>query len=192
MRDNLGITRYAPLFYAGPGQINYLLPSGTATGTARVLVTTGLGEAITGTVEVASIAPALFTANASGNGVVAGFALRSGSDGRSSTIPLYAWDGLLKRFIPTPLDPGTGTDTTYLVLFGTGLRYRSGLANVQATAGGLPCQVEFIGAQPDYVGLDQVNLRLPASLATLAGRGEVPIQLVVDGKSANPVTISVK
>jgi hypothetical protein len=42
--------------------------------------------------------------------------------------------------------------------------------------------------QGQYPGLDQVNVRLPRSLA---GRGEVNIALTVDGKAANTVTVRV-
>lgn len=190
VRDSLGTTRYAPLFYAGPGQINFLLPGGTAPGQARINVTTGIGEAAAGVIEIEPIAPALFSANASGTGVVAGFALQVLSNGSTATLPLAIWDEGLKRYVATPLE--TGGSPVYLVVFGSGLRNRSSLANVQATVGGIPCQVEYAGPQSSYVGLDQVNLLLPGNLTPLAGRGEVPIQLIVDGKSANPVTISVK
>ncbi len=50
-------------------------------------------------------------------------------------------------------------------------------------------EVLFAGAQGDFVGIDQCNLRLPNSLA---GRGDVSIELLVDGKAANSVSIRIK
>jgi len=50
-------------------------------------------------------------------------------------------------------------------------------------------QVLFIGAQGQFAGLDQVNLVVPASLA---GAGEVPVILKIDGQTANVVMIAVK
>ena len=45
------------------------------------------------------------------------------------------------------------------------------------------------GAQPDFAGLDQVNVRLNANLK---GSGEVTIMTIVDGRSSNSVTVSIK
>lgn len=58
-----------------------------------------------------------------------------------------------------------------------------------AKLGGVNAEVAFAGAQGSLIGLDQVNLRLPRSLA---GRGEVGIVLAADDKAANTVTISIR
>jgi uncharacterized protein (TIGR03437 family) len=50
-------------------------------------------------------------------------------------------------------------------------------------------EVPFVGAQGSLAGLDQINALLPRSLA---GRGEVNIELSVDGHAVNLVTVSVK
>ncbi len=50
-------------------------------------------------------------------------------------------------------------------------------------------EVSFAGAQGAFVGLDQVNVLVPRSLA---GRGEVKVQLRVESQMANPVRIHVK
>ncbi len=73
-----------------------------------------------------------------------------------------------------------------LLLFGTGFRGRSGA--VRATIGGENAEVLFAGPQGDFVGLDQINVRLPRSLS---GRGGVTVTLTVDGKTANSVTIRI-
>lgn len=44
-------------------------------------------------------------------------------------------------------------------------------------------------AQRQFAGLDQVKVRLPRALA---GRGEVDVVLMVDGKSANVVKVRVQ
>ena len=49
--------------------------------------------------------------------------------------------------------------------------------------------LRYASAQPGYVGLDQVNVRVPRSLL---GRGEVDFVLTVDGKSANTVKLNFK
>jgi uncharacterized protein (TIGR03437 family) len=50
-------------------------------------------------------------------------------------------------------------------------------------------EVLYAGPQSAFPGLDQLNLRVPR---TLAGRGELPVVLVTAGKVSNPVTVSFK
>lgn len=70
-----------------------------------------------------------------------------------------------------------------------GIRGNSGLANVVAEVGGVLAQVTYAGAQPQYDGLDQVDVFIPSSLA---GAGVVPIVLSIDGVTANVVTVQIK
>jgi uncharacterized protein (TIGR03437 family) len=60
---------------------------------------------------------------------------------------------------------------------------------VAATIGGLNSTVQFAGAAPGLIGLDQFNIELGRNLA---GMGEVDVVLTVDGKAANVVRINVK
>jgi uncharacterized protein (TIGR03437 family) len=60
---------------------------------------------------------------------------------------------------------------------------------VSALLGNEVCQVQFAGPQGGFVGLDQVNVLLSRRLI---GRGEVEVALVVDGKQANPVTVTIR
>jgi uncharacterized protein (TIGR03437 family) len=76
----------------------------------------------------------------------------------------------------------------YLSLYGTGLR-GAGQAAVSVTVAGKPMNVTYAGAQPQYPGLDQVNVLLSPSLA---GSGTVPVQLSINNVAANPVTIGIK
>ena len=76
-----------------------------------------------------------------------------------------------------------------LTLYGTGIRNASDLSDVTVKINGTPVEVMFAGAQEQYVGLDQVNVRLPA---TLRGAGEVDLQLTVSGKPANTVRIAIQ
>ncbi len=87
-----------------------------------------------------------------------------------------------------PLDV-TAYDETFLELYGTGIRANSGLSNVTATIGGATVPVLYAGAHCCFVGVDQINLSLPKSLA---GKGLVDVVLTVDGKVGNAVKINVK
>ncbi len=190
VRDSAGVTRLAPLFFVSGGQINYQIPEGTATGTAMVTVTSGNGTVSTGALAIVSVAPGLFTANATGLGVAAAVALRVKADGTQIYEPVSQWDAGQQRYVSTPIDLGPEGEQVYLILFGTGLRFLSNLSAASATMGGSGIPVLFVGPQGEFVGLDQVNLGpVPRSLG---GRGEVEIALTVDGKPANPVKINLR
>ena len=83
-----------------------------------------------------------------------------------------------------PID--LSTDAVVLTLYGTGIRHRTDLAAVKVIIGGVAAVVDYADKQGQYVGLDQINVRVPKSLA---GRGEVNVEVNVDGKTANPVKI---
>lgn len=91
--------------------------------------------------------------------------------------------------VAVPIDLGGINDQVYLVLYGTGIRFRNSLSQVTATVGGVSATVSYAGSQNGFVGLDQVNLLLPR---TLIGRGLVDIALNIDGKTANTVRVSIK
>ncbi len=188
VRDSAGVERLAPLFFVAPLQINYLMPPGTAAGTAAITVTSGNGTLSVGTMQIAPVAPGLFTANASGQGVPAAVVFRLKANGAQSTEPVAQFDVATGRFVATPIELGPEGEQVFLILFGTGFRAVSSLNNVTARLGGTNAEVLFAGAQ-GLAGLDQANLRIPRSLA---GRGEVDVVITVDGKMANTVRINVK
>ncbi len=187
IKDSAGTERLAPLFFVSPGQINFQIPPGTAEGTATMTVTSGDGALAVGTAQIASVAPGLFTANADGKGVPAGYVLRIRADNSQSVEPLARFDTAQNRFVAVPIDMGTGADQVFVILFGTGVRFRSSLSAVSVRVGGENATVLFVGPQGDFVGLDQLNVQLPR---TLVGRGEVEWTLTVDGKTANNVLLN--
>lgn len=189
IRDSGNSQRIMPLFYASPTQVNYLVPIGTATGPATISVLNGATTVATGTVQVASVAPGLFSADASGQGLAAATVLRIAADGTQTYEPVAIYDQAQGKFIATPINLGVDSDQVFLLLFGTGIRGRSSLSAVTALAGGTDAEVLYAGLQGSFVGLDQVNLRLPR---TLLGRGNIDVQLTVDGVTANVIRIQVK
>ena len=189
VQDSAGAARTAPLFFVSPTQINYQLPPGTATGQATVTVLSGDSVAATGSINVTGIAPALFSADASGQGLAAALVLRTPASGPQTWEPVGQFDPLSNRFVPLPIEPGSDTDTAHLILYGLGIRQRSSLAAVSATIAGLTVPVDFAGAQGSLVGLDQINVALPK---ILKGKGEVEVVLIVDGLAANPVRITLR
>jgi serine-type D-Ala-D-Ala carboxypeptidase/endopeptidase len=189
VRDSAGVERAAPLFFVSPGQINYLLPPQTAAGTAGIFVST-TGSVLAGnTTPIAATAPGLFTADASGRGLAAATVLRVKSNGALIYEPVAQFNTTQNKFVAVPIDLSDASDQVFLLLFGTGLRGRSTLATVNAQMGGLATNVLYAGEQGSFAGLDQINLPISR---TLQGRGEITVNLTVEGQSANAVTIVVK
>src|SRR5262249_43539859 len=106
VKDSLGVERLAPLFFVSPGQINYQMPPGTATGTAMVTITSGDGAISTCLVEIAAVAPGLFSANADGQGVAAAVALRVRANGELSYELIAQYDEAQKKYVTQPLGLG--------------------------------------------------------------------------------------
>lgn len=188
VRDSLGMQRVAPLFFVSPGQINYQIPPGTAAGQALITITGGDGTVSSGTAQIAAVAPSLFTANASGQGVPAATLLRVKANGEQVYEPVAVFDSNLNQFVARTIQLGPESEQDFLILFGTGLRYRSALSNVTATIRGESVPVLYAGPQPDFVGLDQVNIALPRNLAN---RGSVDVVLMADQQITNAVRISI-
>jgi len=186
VKDSAGTTRAAPLYYAGPTQINYVLPDGTAPGAATVTVSKNGATVATGTIQVADVAPGLFTANADGTGAPAAIIAKFPASGASTWQYAATCGAAAGSCMPYPIDLGAPGDQVYLELYGTGIRgYKSGIT---VTIGGTAGNPVF-AIQPQYPGMDQVNTLIDRSLI---GRGDVDVILTVDGVAANTVKINVK
>ncbi len=192
--DSAGRNFLAPLFFVSPTQVNYLIPTDITPGLAEVIISDNAGRWESGALMISGVNPGLFTSNASGQGVVAGSALRV-RNGVNKYENIARFDSVTNKMIATPIDLGADTDQVYLVLYGTGFRHRGDLRNVQAFIGGTSAgagtevSVLYLGAQGGLAGLDQTNLLVPRSLA---GSGLVKLWLKVDGKWANPVEVNIK
>ena len=187
VRDVTGIERYASLFYVSPLQVNYQIPAATVPGYVSITITNNGRAAATEYLLIGSLSPGLFAANQNGRGAAAASILyfRNGTPRYESN---FACDLNGQNCTARQIDLNAA-DEVYLELYGTGIRNNSGLSNVRVTVGGEPVPVLYANKQPDFIGLDQVNIRLPK---TLAGRGEVDVMLTLDGKAANPVKINLK
>lgn len=186
--DANGVRRAAPLFFVSPTQINFQMPTATSAGPAVVYVQRNGSVVGQGALSVAAVAPGLFAANASGQGVAAAVVLRV-KDGVQTFEPVAQFNAVTSRFEAVPIDLGAATEQVFLIAFGSGFRQRSALSAVSATMGGTSSEVSFAGRQGTLTGVDQANIRIPRSLI---GRGNVDVILQVDGKSANTVTVNVK
>ena len=189
VKDSAGTERLSPLWFVSPGQLNFYISAGTATGAATVTVSNQTQVVAAGTLQIEAIAPGLFAMNANGQGVAAAVAVWARPDDSQTWQYVFAPPCIPGNCVPTPLDLGPETDRMYLQLYGTGIRGRSSLSAVSARIGGVDAPVDYAGPVAGLTGLDQVNLRVPRSLA---GRGEVDIVLTVDGKTANTVKVDIR
>lgn len=187
--DSHGVARPAPLFFVSPTQINYQIPAGTANGAATITVTGGASDVAIGIASITPVSPSLFTADASGAGLPAARLLRVNAAGSLNYEDIARFDAATNRFAPAPINLGPETDQVFLVLYGTGIRGRSSLAAISCTVGGVTAEVNYAAEAPGFIGLDQINVKLPRSLI---GRGDVDVILRVDGKTANAMRVNIR
>lgn len=191
VKDSAGAERLAPLFFVSPTQINYLLPKGTAAGLATITVAGSRGM-VSGTSQIAAVAPGLFAANANGRGAASAVILRVKPDGRRIYQPAVQFDAAQNQFVPLPIDlgvrPENFNDDVYLILFGTGIRGRGSLSGVEIMIGNRFLDAFYAGSVDGFAGLDQINVQLTGSGLQ---RGESDVRLAVDGQLGNSVRISI-
>jgi len=185
VQDANGALRLGQLFYAGPGQVNFLVPAATGVGTAQVTVTSATGDTSLATVDISAVRPSIFTMP--GGTVAAAVAVRVAEDASQTPVAVFQCTSATSC-TASPIDIGGAGHTVFLTVFGTGLRKNSGLANVHATIGGVDSPVLFAGAQGQFDGLDQLNVQVPTALR---GKGEVPVIFTIDGQTSNTVTIRI-
>jgi uncharacterized protein (TIGR03437 family) len=189
--DSAGVSRIAQLLYVSPTQINYLVPAGTATGTATMNIVDGTGNVPSSTAQIQAVAPGLFTVNENGRGVVAATAYRLVDLKIQAPVQIFQ---CLDRPVgcgAVPIDLGLDAPV-FVTFFATGLRGRSSDSAVTVTIGGQSVPINSISSLDDSspsAGLDEVLLVLPLSLR---GSGEVNIVISVEGTISNNGTISIK
>ncbi|MBS1809957.1 MAG: S8 family serine peptidase [Acidobacteria bacterium] len=194
----------APLLYVGVGaqfgapgafQINYQLPFETTPGVAFVEVLNN-GTAVTSEfLTVRAVAPGIFSFSQDGKGQ--GAVLNQNSltndssrpETRGRVLQIFATGNGMQLLnsitlqpislasgsaVPTPL---TANDPLYLTAY-----------TPTVTIGGVPAVVEFSGLAPGFVGLWQVNVRIPANAPTGSA---VPLVVSVDGRPSNQTTVAI-
>lgn len=182
--DSKGASKTALLSMVSPEQVNLIVPADLAAGPATASVTTHEGRRLTIPLEIAPVAPGLFSASATGSGVAAAVAVRI-RGGQQSLQNVFSCT--TRGCSPLPLDLGPEGDDLILLLFGTGIR-GAGSA-VTATIGGQRADVLGAAPQPECPALDQVNVRVPRALA---GKGEVTVVITAAGQRSNAVTVAIR
>ncbi len=176
VQDVTGTERLAPLFFASPGQINFQLPPDTQPGPLLLKFTDASGRITQSAAVAQSAAPSIFTLDASGNGAAAA------TDAITGALPPYA---ALRA----------NGEANILAVYFTGLgadATDSATANVASSVSvfinGLPATVQYAGRAPGFVGLNQLNIVLPAGLSSGAQR----LRIGRGGLFSNETTIAIR
>ena len=169
----------APVFFVSPTQINFQVPWETAIGTASVTVSVAGGVSNAVSVPVVSAGPGLFL---SGRSAVVQNAADYSLNGpgrpaaAGSTIIAYLTGS---GPVSPAADDGLAAPLTSLVY---------ATASHSAAIGSAAATVSFAGLAPGWAGLVQVNVAVPAGLAT----GTYPLTVTIDGQTSNAGDISVQ
>jgi uncharacterized protein (TIGR03437 family) len=154
-----------PLLYASGAQINFYTPPGVATGAGTLTVVTPSGVTDPSLVNVLPLQPGIFP----------GAVLHAGTAISAIATPVHAGD--------------------YIEIYCTGLGATQGNGNLQSTlltptvfVGAIPLQPVYSGLAPGFVGIYQVDVRIPAGL----GPGLQPVILEVNMQHSNIVDIMVQ
>jgi uncharacterized protein (TIGR03437 family) len=186
--DSAGVVRAGQLFYVSPTQVNFVTPADMAPGPGILEITNAQGQKGSMPVTIETAAPGLFSADQNGKGTAAAVVQLYAADGTISTSLAANCDGT-GPCSPIAIDVANATDQVFLSLYGTGIRGASKTGTVSVAIGGIPVDVLFAGAQPQFPGLDQVNVKLSPAFA---GKGDVAVTVTVDGHASNSVSIRIR
>jgi uncharacterized protein (TIGR03437 family) len=171
----------APMFYSTPEQLGVQVPFELAGQTsATVVVESGGRTSAPRTVFLDAASPGIFTTN---------------QDGRGSAAVLHE-DGVVPVSADNPARPNEVLTFFATALGATNPPLQTGersagnrtAAEATVTIDGVPAVVEFSGTAPDFVGLNQINVRVPSG--TRSGP-DIPVVLTMGTKQSNTVTIAV-
>jgi uncharacterized protein (TIGR03437 family) len=156
----------ARLIFVSPGQVNFVLPVEVDNGDSVDFTINNNGVRSAGKVKIVDGAPGVFTTTGDGAGLTAAQCGRVSSDGLGfiSTAP--------------PCRVGNESQADLLIIYGTGWRNISGL---QVKIGDQTLTPSFSGAQPEFLGLDQINVNLTKELA---GKQDLDVSVVIPATTA--------
>lgn len=180
--DAAGVSRLAPLLYAGTGSINFLVDESTAEGmaTTKLLRNGAPGLEPEGFIMVSRVAPGFFSATMNARGPAVGVVAY-----RWFTKSLYECDDVATcRTIPVDVAPD---GSTQIFLYGTG--FRNATEPLRATIGGHHVHIAEAGPQPDVSYNDRLVLQIGPELA---GLGEEDLVFWAGSRVSNVVRINLR
>jgi uncharacterized protein (TIGR03437 family) len=184
----------APLFFVSPTQINFQLPWETAGQTqVSIAVRAGTVTSSAQNIPLAASAPGLFATNSAGTG--------QGAIQIANTVVFAAPTGSIPGAQARPANRGEDLSIFCASLGSVANQPLSGaaapttpplsttIATPNVSMGGVQSDVTFSGLAPGFVGLYQVNVRVPDN----APSGDsVPITVNIGTVASNTVTVAVQ
>jgi uncharacterized protein (TIGR03437 family) len=176
----------APLYFAVSTQVNLQVPCELAGQQQASIITTVNGvPSAASTVALAPFAPGIFTMNAMGTGqgavlLVSTYQLASAANPatRGSYIAIFCTGlGAVAN------QPATGTTAS------PGAPLSVALTTPTVTIGGTSAVVTYAGLAPGFVGLYQINARVPSEITVGSA---VPLIVSMGDTTSNTVTIAVQ
>jgi len=169
----------APAFveYTSPGQVNAQVPN-VAAGTQPLVVKTAAGSSVSYNLTIEPVDPGLL---APASFKIGTLQYAVAFDGNNYVLPAGAISGLTSQ----PANPGDE-----IVLYGVGfgpvnpaipegqiVEASNALPSFSISIGGAPATVKYAGLAPNYVGLYQFNVVVPA----IAANAAAPVTFTVNG-----------
>ncbi len=179
----------APLLFVSPQQVNAQVPWEVNSSTATVVVNRGGAASQPVTFSLTAAAPGIFSLN-SGTGQAIAINLDGSLAAPAGSVPGIATHPAKSGDTIIVLATGLGAVTPAAK---TGANSRDTLRTTTATPvvliGGMPATVAFSGLSPDFVGVNQLNVVVPAGVAT---GDKVPIQIQAGGfTTTDQVTMAI-
>ena len=169
----------APIFYASPIQVGFQVPSELTAGTtASVQVEVAGQSSPPNTISISQFSPGIFFGGANVGAV-------THADGSAVTATSPAALGEVVSIYGTGLGQTSPAVPTGALSTGTVNTVTSATVSID----GMPAQVQFSGLASCCVGLNQINVMVPANARVAAA---VPVIVSVGGQPANTVTIATK
>ena len=169
----------APLYYAGPTQINAQVPVDIPANLQTLIINTPAGAVNGGTLVVQATAPGIFAITPSQPAITnqtGTLNSLSAPAAPGSTISIFV-TGI--GDVDLPVATGVAAPATVL---------SKAKAIVSAMVNRVDATVQFAGLAPGFAGLGQINITVPVAL----GAGNYPLVVNVGGVAANTVNLEVR
>lgn len=169
-----------PIFYATPQQIGIQIPAELTGASATLQVIVGEQSSAPVSIPIEPFAPGIFSVTQDGKG--AGVITHNNGTPVNTGNPAFAGEmlviyatglGQATPVVPTGAIPAETTTT---------------LTKPTVTIDGMPAQVQFAGLSGCCVGLNQINVIVPANVHAGAN---IPVSLNIGGKQSNTATLAV-
>jgi uncharacterized protein (TIGR03437 family) len=152
-------------FYASDTQVNFYVPAATPVGANVITVNAPSGLQVSSTIGLVAVQPGIFS----------GAVVHAGTATSALTTPVRAGDYIeiyCTGLGPTQISGGLSLTTLQPTVF----------------IGATPVSAAFSGLAPGFVGLYQVDVQIPAGLAS----GTLPLEIASGSTYSNTVNIAVQ